>query len=479
MLHESKKITSHKWFFRNMELGYVPSPGVLEDFIRIANDDETKNKLYELYPTKISPTAIFTDNFFLKTVFVTDDIKKIDEIFLKYKIVKNDIEGLIKSNAIKFLTPQTDKIENHRYIYNLMNYIIHNNYKLELNDIINLINSNMFIELTIPSNDNEKNIVKNLNKICNKLNSTNLTIILSNILMKTTYIKNLLNLVIELIPFDKYDEINISELIKHNSFSNLPFEYIEKFYSGDFNRGIINVMFANKHYNHIKEFIRILEDESMDKDILNTENTAEEIIKNSTNKRQNKITITLQEIFELSFEYCSTVLIERFLNNKYVITEEMVLNNFSRDLFTILEFSSKKGVYLSEKCFDHLLLNISMLGIAFNHKKIQNVSIYVNDDEEFVKFIPKLKEKYDYYNIIKGNSFTDFKTVVDFLKDKSVTTDMILLSSSPFIRAYLIGRMNKEQQYRDNIVKSVTPNVKKVKKVIVKKIVKKSNNNNI
>lgn len=475
MSHESIKNISHKWFFRNMELGYVPTPVVLEDFIRIANDDETKSKIYELYPTKISPSSIFTDIFFLKTVFVTNDIKEIDKIFTKYKIVKTDIEGSIKSNALKFTSPSFDKNQNHKYVYNLMNYIIHNNYKLDLIDITNLLYSNMFIELITPLNDNEKYIIQNLNKIINKLNSENLTILLSNILMRTTYTKDLLNMVIEHITFDKYDESTISELIKQPAFSNLPFEYINKFYPGDFNRGIINVMFSNKHYNHIKEFIKILEEESMDKENLNNKNTTEETIKKSHNKQQNKIIITLQEIFELSFEYCSTVLIERFINNKYVITEEMVLKNFSKELFTILEFTSKKGVYLNEKCFDHLLLNMSMLGIAFNHKKIQNVSIYVNDDEEFVKFIPKLKEKYDYYNILKGSGFTELKTVVDFLKDKPVTIDMILLSTSPFIRAYLMERMNKEQ-YNLNTKISVIPNVKKIRKVIVKKIVKKSNN---
>jgi hypothetical protein len=229
-------------------------------------------------------------------------------------------------------------------------------------------------------------------------------------------------------------------------------------------------MFVNKHYNHIREFIRILEDESMHKDILNTKNTVEEILQN----KQNKILMTLQDFFELSFEYCSTFLIERFINNKYVITEEMVLKNFSRDLFTILEFASKKGVYLSEKCFDHLVLNMSMSNILFNHKKIQNVSIYINDDEEFVKFIQKLKEKYEFYNIIKDNSFTELKTVVHFLKDKTVTNEMILLATSAFIRAYLMERMNKEQKEK---LTTIDPTVKKIRKVIVKKIVKKSNNN--
>jgi hypothetical protein len=58
---------------------------------------------------------------------------------------------------------------------------------------------------------------------------------------------------------------------------------------------------------------------------------------------------------------------------------------------------------------------------------------------------------------------------------------MLILSNSRIVRAYLINRMEEEkiisESNTNNQLQSTPQTVKKVKKIIVKKIVKKSTNN--
>ena len=91
-------------------------------------------------------------------------------------------------------------------------------------------------------------------------------------------------------------------------------------------------------------------------------------------------------------------------------------------------------------------------------KLIQSISIYVNDDEEFVKYGIQIEEKKtEYIKLIQ--ILIDMKNTIDYLSDKKVSVEMISLCNSKHIRAYLLNRMEKERN---------------IKKIIVKKVVKKT-----
>jgi len=529
---------NNDWFFKNIECGYVPTPAVLETVFKIMSP-ESKLKLYELFPTKVDTKQIFNFEFLTKSIFTTSDIKKIDESFEKFKIIRTDVINIITNNA--FDISHSHKPNNLvDYTYNILNYMINYNINLDVSQIINLISVSYNINLHQPNNITpfQKSVLDKLPNIIQKISHDDLKKILLNIFSHTLHVKHSLNFIKTYCKYDKYNETNIHELIKDSTFQNFPFELFSDFYSGYIDKKLCNLLFLTKHHTFIRNIIRVINDEyesyikesntetqfnqynNQDEDDIitdseddlsdeelpeeleriknNPQKIVNEIMKNSIkNNNQNmfhlklfhfdlksfkdNIKVKLTDIFELSFEYGSIPILDYFLNNKYVITEDMVLNNFSRELMSILQTSAKKGFYITEKCFDHILLNMFMSSMTYDHKRIQQVSIYVNDDEEFSKFATILKQKWDLYYSLSSKVLDDIKSTIDYLSDKKVTNEMLILCNSKLVRAYLLRRMEQERLEIQNInpINSVEP-VKKVKKIIVKKIVKvKKSNNNI
>ncbi len=525
------------WFLLNIEKGYVPTPAVIEAAVEIL-PPEFKLKLFELYPNKIQIKTVFNTNFLINDVFNTNDIKIIDEFFGKFKIKHNEIVEIIKNNGFNDLhnhysVNNSSHNKTINYIYNIFNYMIEKNIKLESKDLVFIMNNNAFINHQFTLNDFQIDILKKIKTIMPKLNSSELTEILIKILNNSCYIKSNIIFIKNFCQFEKFNENNIMELIKNFLFNNFPFELFTHFYEGDINSKIMNLLFVIKNNSFVLNFIKILNDnynindnnnnninnqqyldtdDDTDDDIIeDDENEDDEEDDEDCNKNKNtkikptipesktfmkdflilndtfdldalkkSIKVSLNEMFEMAFKYGSVPVLDYFLNNKYVITEDMVLKNFSRELFNILNTCSKKGFYVTEKCFDHLLLNILISGGIYDTKKIQNVSIYVNDDEDFLKFKKNLDEKWEQYNKLT-TIFDDLKTTIDYLTNKKVTNEMLILSNSRIVRAYLINRMEEEkiisESNTNNQLQSTPQTVKKVKKVIVKKIVKKSTNN--
>jgi hypothetical protein len=417
--------------------------------------------------------------------------------------------------------------------------MIHYNINLDVSQIINLISVSYNINLNQPNNLTpfQKSVLDKLPNIIQKISHDDLKKILLNIFSHTLHVKHSLNFIKTYCKYDKYNETNIHELIKDSTFQNFPFELFSDFYSGYIDKKLCNLLFLTKHHTFIRNIIRVINDEyesfikesntnpqNKDDDVyiddltsdeseddLSDEELSEEelqqkivnkIMKKSINNNnkinnQNKkvsnetqfdvksfkdnIKLSLIDIFELSFEYGSIPILDYFLNNKYVITENMVLNNFSRELMSILMTSAKKGFYITEKCFDHILLNMFMTNMTFDHKRIQQVSIYVNDDEEFSKFETILKLKWDLYYSLSSKILDDIKSTIDYLSDKKVTNEMLILCNSKLVRAYLLRRMEQEKlDTQNNKTQEALEPVKKVKKIIVKKIVKvKKSSSNI
>jgi hypothetical protein len=442
----------HKWFLKNIELGYVPTPNILKDILNTA-DISLRLKLYELYPTKINPSLLFDNYFLYLEIFNTFDIDEIKKNFNKYKILDVNIEDIINNCAFSFTKEDNINTINKNMLY-LINYIQNTNRKLKFSNILSIIKQNVncisFLYNTYDKDKDKdkKNIVDNFKNIIPKLSREDLLSILIEIVHKKLYNKEYLNFLVDFFEYEKLNEENIDNLIKNDILSNLPFDMLKKFYSGKINTELIQKLIFKGNYNYINQFIKYIE----------------------TNNTDFIIDVTLDNIFKISFENCSIGLIENFLNNKFSVTEEMILNNFSPDLYNTLVFISKKGIYITEKCFDHIIFNIIINKLSYNHKDIQNVSIYVNDDDEFQKFIPEIKKKYDYYNNLKLNLSGNYRSILSVIKDQKITKEMIILSESSNMRAYLFSKLNQEQQQQP---KKIT------KKIIVKKIVKKSKDNNI
>jgi hypothetical protein len=230
---------------------------------------ESKFKLYELFPAKTDKILVFNFEFLITKIFTTPDIKEIDKKFENYKILRTDINNIVKQNGfnktkIEILLNQlhgdNQKAYTVNYTYNILNYMIHNNIILDANNIMNLLSyNNLFKHNNITTF--QKGVLDKLPNIIEKINNDNLKIILKNIFENALYVRENLNFIKTYCKYDKYNENNINELIKDSSFHNFPFEMFPDFYSGNIDNKICNLLFLIKYHTFIRNIIKIMNDE--------------------------------------------------------------------------------------------------------------------------------------------------------------------------------------------------------------------------
>ena len=440
------------WFMKNLNKGYIPTQPVLDDIIHLLSP-ENQIKLLEMYPTKVNAKLIATTSYLVNNIFNDSDVEKNNEKFRKLKLSRDIANEIIMGNA--FDINQLEKIENsaktknikinyNSYIINILNYKISQKLTISPFELDKLAQLNFYplvflLKLKEPT-EIQKNVLDNLKQLIENLSKTHLLMIISTILNKN-YVKDNLLFIKNYCNFEKFNENNINTLIKDKFFNNFPIELLFEFYQGDFNKKFINLLLLYGSNTFIKYIINIIEFDPEKYKLFN-------------------INCSLDDIFEMSFESCNSMFVEYFLNNKFKLTEEMVLNNNSKELINILKVCIKHGFYISEKCFNHIVLNIVLSDNNYTDikKLIQSISIYLNDDEEFLKYAIQIEEKrIEYINLIQ--ILIDMKNTIDYLSDKKVSVEMISLCDSKHIRAYLLNRMEKERN---------------IKKIIVKKVVKKT-----
>ena len=185
-----KQLDANLWFFKNIDNGYVPTLAIIQSIFNIMTS-ESKFKLFELYPTKVDKIEIFNFDFLIKNIFTTSDIKEIDKNFDKFKILRTDINNIIANNGFNIsLIEKNQYIVNGinsgiytiNYTYNILNYMIHYNINLDVNQILMLLSYNNFITGIFDKIPNsltpfQKSVLDKLPNIIQKLNIENLNLI--------------------------------------------------------------------------------------------------------------------------------------------------------------------------------------------------------------------------------------------------------------------------------------------------------------
>ena len=430
----------YSWFMKNVKNGYTPTSAIIYEVIDNLTIEDI-DKLIGNKPLKFNKLKIFTNNFLIKYVF-NNTVESATQIFKKYNITNDEINNLITNTAFsnQALLRKLEQDQFCTYVTNIIKYKKLNNQKLTFDEFTMLLNTQFDKIFNLKFKDRLTNpvtmeFVTTFKQVCQKFTDDQLINIINTGLLNFNSIGELcIEFITTCTNFDLIDKSNIHKLIM-----KIPYyKYLE-------------ILFGTicKNVNDI-DFITTL--------IVNNQSVAVlELL-----KTPEKLSCSNEEIFKVAFEYASIPIIKYFLNNKFTITEEMVLNNCNSidGIFLILEEAKKHGFYVTEKCFDQLLFNMYIYHTFFDSKKIQGISIYVNDDEDFKKFIPLLESKFNEYKNLETNILTKLPTTIEYLKDKKVTNEMIILCNSKKIRSYLIDKNNKEKQ---------------IKKVIVKKVVKKVN----
>jgi hypothetical protein len=428
----------YSWFMKNVKNGYVPTSAIIYEVIDNLTIEDI-DKLLENKPLKFNKLKIFTNNFLIKNVFNTT-VESAIKIFKKYNITNEEINNLITNTAFSNHSLLRKIEQDHfcTYVTNILKYKKLNNQKLTFEEFTMLLNTQFYQILNFKFKDRSTNpdsmeFVTTFKQISQKITDDQLINIIYTGIQN---FKNLSELYIEFVTtccnFDMIDKSNIHKFIMKIPYYKFPERLFEKFYKNVKDIDFITTLIVNNQSAAILELLETPE----------------------------KLSCSNEEIFKVAFEYASISLIKYFLNNKFTITEDMVLKscNSIDGIFLILEEAKKHGFYVTEKCFDQLLFNMYIYHTFFDSKKIQGISIYVNDDEDFKKFIPSLESKFNEYKNLETNILTKLPTTIEYLKDKKVTNEMIILCNSKKIRSYLIDKMNKEKQ---------------IKKIIVKKVIKK------
>jgi hypothetical protein len=350
--------------------------------------------------------ANYSDNFLVNTInnYVTNIINYKKHYMLKF--TANEFERLLYWLQLKNLNiPLLNEKYNCDYIDQLI--LTRNNFK-------NLIN---------PFTSDE--LIKIINVILQNTGTANGD---SNIQILLNFIKNYCT-------YDKIKKNNIVKLLKLNTINRFPLVTLEYFYGDDKDIELIEYFLTYK-----------LNDNAIFDLIIN----------------KNFMTCTNDELFKMAFEKGNINIIKHFINKKFIITEDMILKNFSENILEILLLCSENGFYITEKCFKHIIyvMYINSLSFNMNVEKIKKCSIYVNDTEEFEKHKIIMKDLYDLYTELETNILSNYNNTILYFKDKPITKEMVVISNNKRVREYLINKMSEERE-------------KTIKKVVVKKVVKK------
>ena len=188
--------------------------------------------------------------------------------------------------------------------------------------------------------------------------------------------------------------------------------------------------------------------------------------------KANKSILT-QSLFELYCKIGNLEIIEIFLENKFIPTDDLVLRIYSEKIIDIIKLFNKYNYYITEKCFEYIWTNFYTY-INNNSNGFDNLcklSIYVNNEDEFKKFIPELTEKYtDYCN--KNSKLYNVGKIYRFYNFQPVKITDIINCNNDIIRKELY-EIYLKQNIKEDFKEDFKEGNKTVKKVI-RKVIKKS-----
>jgi hypothetical protein len=228
------------------------------------------------------------------------------------------------------------------------------------------------------------------------------------------------------------------------------------------------VIFDNyKSYFNITQFIKIFFDGNIDDKFIKLLRRMSE--KYDYNQEITAYTAIINDIDGSlinndNFKYCFRLNsgISKYLENKLVLTDDFIIENHNNYLEKNLIECTKYNQYCSSNpnVIDHLILNFFSTDTNFYKckinieilknknkdryrstrktniydksyidklcKRIQNVTILVNDDDEFKKYKEQIKNKVELY--IKIINFSTYD-MIDFIKNNDITDDIILVMS--------------------------------------------------
>jgi hypothetical protein len=456
--YTSEEDMEYIWFIKNIEKGYNPTAVVIKDVIQNLKMNNIEY-LYNKFPTKFKSYEIFTFKILYNNVFGNEENYnpvKSHEIFTKFKLTNDEIIKIMQNESYvkSYMNDiQPNKINN--YICNIIKYKKQYIFKYTYEELYGLLNWIQLRNNIIPIfnvNDFDNNMEDDVNKlirndfknIVNHLNSKQLTEIINIILMNTgssggiSNIQLCLNFIIKYCTFDKFKKNNIGEILKLGTFARFPLTMLEHFYDDEKDLELVDMIltFNNNRANEQQMFDLLI--------------------------NKGFISCSNEELFSMALEKGNISLIKHFINKKFSITEEMILNNYSDKILDILLICSENGFYITEKCFPHIIYVIYINSYCFdsNIDKIKKISIYVNDTEEFEKHKKTMKDLYESYKNLEQNILSNYNNTIEYLKNNTVTKELVVLASSKRIRDYLINKLAEERE-------------KSIKKVIVKKVVKK------
>jgi hypothetical protein len=453
----------YTWFIKNIEKGYVPTAVVIKDVIPYLNMNNIEY-LYEKFSSKFKPNEIFTFNLLYNNVFTHESNYNpilTHNIFTKFKLTGDEINHIMNIHSYNksyMLDPKPISINN--YITNIIKYKKEYNFKYTHEELHGLFTWLQQRNIMIPimnykyhTDDLEEmnniEIIRNdFKNMINHFNATQLygiiTIILSNTGSTGGYsnIDLCLNFIVNYCSFDKFKMNNVSEMLKSGSFIRFPLSMFDHFYDDAKDLELVDMFLTFNKANEQQLF--------------------ELLINNEFIKCSN------EELFNMAIEKGNTSLIKYFINKKFIITEDMILNNTTDKLLDILVLCAEHGFYITEKCFPHIVYVMFITNAQFSNfiDKIKNASIYVNDNDEFEKHKKKIIELYDLYHKLVHQILHNYNNTVEYFKDKKVTKEHIIIAENKRVREYLLNRLFEE---RNSTIKKVI-----VKKVVVKKVVKKT-----
>lgn len=187
---------------------------------------------------------------------------------------------------------------------------------------------------------------------------------------------------------------------------------------------------------------------------------------------ENSIEIN-NELFILFCNINMKDLIEYCFENKYCLTDSVILKIYSTNIIDNLKIANNYNYYITDKVFNHVYQILFYTNCNTNDEKIsilKSLSIYKNEeDNAFIEKTQQLK--------IYNNQLNSYKTQNTINYKGIVTKEMIINADKPLVRQYLLDKYLEQNNNKNEDVTNEQCNkiVKKVIKRVVKKVVKKTN----